>query len=40
MAVEIEPSRRRFMADEFERMAEAGVFGEDERLAEAKPLFS
>ena len=32
MAVEIERQRRLFTADEFERMARAGVFGEDERL--------
>jgi hypothetical protein len=32
MAVEIERSRRLFTADEFERMARAGVFGEEERL--------
>jgi Uma2 family endonuclease len=32
MAVEIERSRRLFTADEFERMAEAGVFREEERL--------
>jgi Uma2 family endonuclease len=32
MAVDIERSRRLFTADEFERMAEAGVFGEEERL--------
>ena len=32
MAVEIERSRRLFTADEFERMAQAGVFGEEERL--------
>ena len=27
-----EPQRRRFTADEYHRMAEAGVFGEDERV--------
>jgi Uma2 family endonuclease len=32
MAVQVERSRRLFTADEFERMAEAGVFREDERL--------
>ena len=32
MAVEIERSRRLFTADEFEQMAKAGVFREDERL--------
>ena len=32
MAVEVECARRLFTADEFERMAEAGVFREDERL--------
>ncbi len=32
MAVEIEPSRRLFTADEFERMAETGIFQDDERL--------
>ena len=32
MAVETELSRRLFTADEFERMAVAGVFDEDERL--------
>ncbi len=32
MAVETEPLRRLFTADEFERMAAAGVFREDERL--------
>ena len=32
MAVEVECSRRLFTADEFERMAEAGIFGEEERL--------
>ena len=32
MAVEIEPPRRLFTADEFERMAEAGIFQDDERL--------
>lgn len=32
MAVEVECARRLFTADEFERMAEAGIFGEDERI--------
>lgn len=32
MAVEIETSRRRFTAMEFERMAEAGIFGPEERV--------
>ena len=32
MAVETEPQRRLFTAAEFERMARAGVFEEDERL--------
>ena len=32
MAIEIEPSRKLFTADEFERMAQAGVFDEDQRL--------
>ena len=32
MAVEVECARRLFTADEFERMAEAGVFGPEERL--------
>ena len=32
MAVDIERPRRLFTADEFERMAEAGIFGEEERL--------
>lgn len=32
MAVEIERPRRLFTADEFERMAEVGVFGPEERL--------
>ena len=32
MAVDIECPRRLFTADEFERMAEAGIFGEEERL--------
>ena len=32
MAVDVECSRRLFTADEFERMAEAGIFGEEERL--------
>jgi Uma2 family endonuclease len=32
MAVDVECPRRLFTADEFERMAVAGIFGEDERL--------
>ena len=32
MAVDVECPRRLFTADEFERMAEAGIFGEEERL--------
>lgn len=32
MAVDVECARRLFTADEFERMAEAGIFGEEERL--------
>ena len=32
MAVDVELRRRLFTADEFEHMARAGVFGEEERL--------
>lgn len=32
MAVDVQQTRRLFTADEFERMAEAGVFGPEERL--------
>jgi Uma2 family endonuclease len=32
MAVDVERSRRLFTADEFERMAKAGVFRDDERI--------
>jgi hypothetical protein len=31
-AVEVEPARRRFTVDEFQRMGEAGIFAPDERL--------
>lgn len=30
--VEVEPARRRFTVDEFQRMGEAGIFAPDERL--------
>jgi Uma2 family endonuclease len=32
MAIDVECARRLFTADEFERMAEAGIFGQEERL--------
>jgi Uma2 family endonuclease len=32
MAVEVELTRRLFTVDEYHRMAEAGILGEDERV--------
>jgi Uma2 family endonuclease len=32
MAIKVEPSRKRFTADEFERMSAAGIFREEDRV--------